>query len=81
MGNDGKRTVSFSFESEKEKQFFVEYARDKGLTLPALAKMALFQYEAKYPSKKLNRENLQVRQEVVRAVQPAQFYEGLEGSP
>lgn len=42
-------TVSFSFDTEIEKQHFAEYARSKGMTLSALVKMAVYQYRAKYP--------------------------------
>ncbi len=45
------RNISFSFDSEEDKIDFLDYARAKGLTLSALAKMALYQYRAKYPVK------------------------------
>jgi hypothetical protein len=45
------KTVSFSFATEEERAEFTEYARAKGTTLSALAKMALYQYRAKYPHK------------------------------
>jgi hypothetical protein len=45
------KTVSFSFDTEEERAEFAEYARQKGTTLSALAKMALYQYRAKYPHK------------------------------
>jgi hypothetical protein len=45
------RTVSFSFSTEEEKKSFEEYARLKGMKLSVLAKMATFQYLAKYPIK------------------------------
>jgi len=44
-------TVSFSFESKKEKVRFEKYAASKGITLWAMAKLALYQYKAKYPYK------------------------------
>ena len=46
-----KATVSFSFSTAEEKRAFEEYAREKGMKLSALAKMALYQYRAKYPHK------------------------------
>jgi hypothetical protein len=45
------KTVSFSFATEEERAEFTEYARQKGMTLSALAKMAIYQYRAKYPAK------------------------------
>lgn len=43
------RTVSFSFDTEEDKIAFIEYAKHKGMTLSGLAKMAIYQYRAKYP--------------------------------
>ena len=40
-------TVQFTI-TDQEKAFFVEYARRKGLTLSALAKMSIFTYEASH---------------------------------
>ena len=45
------RSVSFSFDTDADREEFAQYARDKGITLSALAKMALYQYRAKYPHK------------------------------
>jgi len=41
--------VGFSFDSREERERHRAYAKAKGLTLPALAKFALIQYESKYP--------------------------------
>jgi hypothetical protein len=79
MAKDTGRTVSFSFESEQEKNFFVEYAREKGMTLSALAKMALFQYEGRFPSKRLNREKSKDASETVRTVQSVRSGDDLNG--
>ena len=46
------RTVSFSFDTEEEKADYENYARQKLMSLSALAKMALGQYRAKYPHKR-----------------------------
>jgi len=52
------RTVSFSFDTVEEKADYENYARQKLMSLSALAKMALCQYRAKYPHKKVkNRGN------------------------
>ena len=51
MGNDSKRSISFSFNTPEEKEDFLNYAGEKGMTLSALAKMALFQYRARFPEK------------------------------
>ncbi len=45
------RTVRFSFDTDEERDDFVHYANQKGMSLSALAKMALYQYRAKYPQK------------------------------
>jgi hypothetical protein len=44
-------TVSFSFDTMAEKENFEQYARSKGMKLSALAKMATYQYRAKYPQR------------------------------
>jgi len=46
------RTVSFSFDTPEEKADYENYARQKLMSLSALAKMALGQYRAKYPHKR-----------------------------
>jgi hypothetical protein len=46
------RTVSFSFDTEEEKADYENYARQKLMSLSALAKMALGQYRAKYPHRR-----------------------------
>jgi hypothetical protein len=46
------RTVSFSFDTVEEKADYENYARQKLMSLSALAKMALGQYRAKYPHKR-----------------------------
>ena len=43
-------STQFSLD-EKEQAFFKAYAKRKGLTLSALARMALFQYAERYPQK------------------------------
>ena len=35
--------------TDEEREFFRDYARLKGMSASALAKMALFQYEARHP--------------------------------
>ena len=52
------RTVSFSFDTEEEKAAFVKYAHEKGMKLSALAKMAMYQYRAKYPLKTVRNEGM-----------------------
>lgn len=49
------KEVTFSFSSAEEKLAFKKYAASKGLTLSGLAKLATYQYKAKYPTK--DREN------------------------
>lgn len=49
-------TVSFSFDTEEEKQYFADYARSKGMTLSALVKMATYQYRARFPLKTVRNE-------------------------
>ena len=46
------KTVSFSFDTPEEKADYENYARQKLMSLSALAKMALGQYRAKYPHKR-----------------------------
>ena len=43
-------STQFSLD-EKEAEFFKAYAKRKGLSLSALARMALFQYAERYPQK------------------------------
>lgn len=45
------REIRFSFETAQVKLDFETYARAKGMTLSALAKMALYQYIERYPRK------------------------------
>jgi hypothetical protein len=51
-------TIRFSFDSQGEKDAFEEYARKRGLKLPALAKMALYQYRVKNPLKRVRNGEL-----------------------
>ncbi len=43
-----RREVRFSFDTENERDLYAAYAAAKGLTLSALAKMALFQYTQRF---------------------------------
>ena len=52
------RTVSFSFDTVEEKADYENYARQKLMSLSALAKMALGQYRAKYPHKREQRRGV-----------------------
>ncbi len=53
-----KKSVTFSL-TESEHGFFKEYAKRKGSTISALAKIALFQYEGRHRVKGLFIENHQ----------------------
>ena len=71
------RSVSFSFDTEADHEEFTQYAREKGMTLSALAKMALYQYRAKYPHKGIRKskngigyENEPIVQKTVRPHEP-----------
>lgn len=46
-----RREVRFSFATEAERDLYAAYAAGKGLTLSALAKMALFQYVQRFDLK------------------------------
>ena len=43
------RSVSFNFDTEADREEFTQYAREKGMTLSAFAKMALYHFKARYP--------------------------------
>jgi len=51
MSKDSGRSTSITFDTREEREDYVAYAKQKGMTLSALAKMALFQYRAKYAVK------------------------------
>jgi len=61
------KSISFSFKTEDEKQEFIDYADGKGMTLSALAKMALFQYKAKYPLKRCQTHNKETEARTVQS--------------
>jgi len=63
------KSVSFSL-TEAERGFFAEYARRKGLTLSALAKQALFQYEARHPLKGMSVDSYEVSPSAVQQSTP-----------
>lgn len=43
------KTVSFSFATEEEKAEYEKYAKNKGMTLSAFVKMAVYHFKSKYP--------------------------------
>jgi len=43
------RSVSFSFDTDADHEEFMQYAREKGMTLSAFAKMAIYHFKARYP--------------------------------
>lgn len=45
------QTIKISIPDPEEKAAFEQYAAAKGMSLSGLAKMALYQYRAKYPLK------------------------------
>ena len=50
MGTNHRTQISFD---DQEYEFFMEYAKRKGLTLSALTKMSLAQYATRYAIKGL----------------------------
>jgi hypothetical protein len=54
-------TVSFSFDTMTEKEKFERYAQKKGMKLSAMAKMATYQYRAKYPQKRGKKDRVAKR--------------------
>jgi hypothetical protein len=56
-----KKSISFSL-TDDERDFFIEYAARKGMTISALAKMALFLYEASHCYKGLSLGNYSKQQ-------------------
>lgn len=52
------RTVSFSFDTSAEKQEWELFAKKRGMTLPGLAKMALFQYAVKNHAGRLKKAQI-----------------------
>ena len=67
-------TVSFSFDTIEEKQKFEKYAKTKGMKLSVLAKMAVYQYKAKYGCKEekdaLKAKEYDGHSQVKKTVQP-----------
>jgi len=43
------RSVSFSFDTDVDREEFMQYAREKGMTLSAFAKTAIYHFKARYP--------------------------------
>jgi hypothetical protein len=74
------KTVSFSFDSQEDKQEFKVYAASKGMTLSVLAKIATYQYRAKYPPKLTGRENIRKEKSDAKTVQSCTIGEGLNNS-
>ena len=45
------RSVSFSFDTDADREEFTQYARNRGMTLSAFAKMAIYHFKTKFPQK------------------------------